>query len=326
MERSWKVYEMVREILEKCELCPRACKVNRLKGQKGVCGEDDKIRIARAALHMWEEPCISGTSGSGTIFFSGCSLHCVFCQNHSIANGNAGKVISREQLTEIFLDLEEQGANNINLVTPDHYVPVLIPAIEAARNQGLTLPVVYNTGSYVKTDTIRALEGIVDIYLPDFKYYSSSLAAHYAKAPDYRQVAQSAIAEMVRQTTEPVFFEKKSGRLLMASAYNACESDQEILMKKGTIVRHLLLPGQKKDSKAVIEYLLHTYGTKIYISIMNQYTPVCKNPAYPELAGKVTEEEYEEVLDFAIAAGIENGFIQEGDTASESFIPEFTLS
>lgn len=315
--------KMQQEILKKCNLCPRECNSNRENGQKGVCGETSDIRLARAALHMWEEPCISGKSGSGTVFFSGCPLHCVFCQNHNIANGTVGKAVSKERLAEIFLELQELGANNINLVTPDHYVPMIIPALECAKNQGLILPIVYNTGSYVKPDVLRALEGLVDIYLPDFKYYSSDLAQKYSKAGDYPQVAKEAIAEMVRQTGKPLFEEKGKTDSMEAWEYNDLEGDKEILLRKGTIVRHLLLPGQMEDSKAVIKYLLDIYGTDIYISILNQYTLVCKNISYPELNRKVEEDEYEAVIDFAIENGIENGFIQEGEAASESFIPAF---
>ena len=317
---------MDQEVMKKCELCPRECKVDRFSGQQGVCHATDRIRIARAALHMWEEPCISGRTGSGAVFFTGCPLRCVFCQNYKIAMGNTGKVVEKEELAEIFLKLQEEGANNINLVTPDHYVPVLIPAVTRAKAQGLNTPIVYNTGSYVHVDTICALEGIVDVYLPDFKYYSDALAIRYANAKDYRDTAKKAIKEMVRQTGVPVFFEKETRKELDSEAYNDYEGTSEVLIKKGTIVRHLLLPGQSKDSMSVIGYLLKTYGNRIYISIMNQYTPVIQNKKYSELSRKVTEEEYGSVIDFAISAGIENGFIQEGDTASESFIPDFEVS
>ena len=292
---------------KKCKLCPRMCQVNREIGKKGVCGVSSKLKVARAALHYWEEPCISGKEGSGTVFFSGCSLHCVFCQNANIANGEAGKEISVGRLTEIFLELQEKKANNINLVTPGHFVLQIVQALEAAKRQGLTIPIVYNTSSYESVDTIKRLEGLVDIYLPDFKYMDASLSGRYSHAPDYSEVAKRTITEMVRQTGTPVFW----------------GDDEEGLMKRGTIVRHLLLPGYVEDSKAVIRYLYETYGNQIYISIMNQFTPLAGLGKYPELNRKVTEEEYEEVVDYAIALGVENGFIQEGDTAEESFIPEF---
>lgn len=295
-----------------CKLCPRNCNVDRNNGEKGICGQTNQLKVARAALHYWEEPCISGVGGSGAVFFSGCALHCVFCQNREIANGTVGKEISVERLSEIFLELMEKGANNINLVTAGHFVPQVIKALERAKAQGMNLPVVYNTSSYENVDTIKKLEGFVDIYLPDFKYMSETLSQKYSHAPDYSKVAKAAIEEMVRQTGKPVFKE----------AENMSE-EEEPLIRKGTIVRHLVLPGQVEDSKAVIRYLYETYGDKIYISIMNQFTPMSDLSAYPELARKLTEEEYDEVVDYAIELGVENGYIQEGETAKESFIPAF---
>ncbi len=290
-----------------CTLCPRKCPVNRAAGEKGVCGQTEELKVARAALHYWEEPCISGESGSGAVFFSGCALHCVFCQNEEIANGTVGKVISGERLSEIFLELQEKGANNINLVTPGQFVPQIIKAVERARGQGMKLPIVYNTSSYENVDSIRRLDGIVDIYLPDFKYMDASLAEKYSHAPDYTETAKRAIAEMVRQTGAAEFF----------------DGDEDGLMRRGTIVRHLILPGHTKDSKAVIRYLYETYGDTVYISIMNQFTPMPGLKKYPELNREVTQEEYDEVVDYAIELGVEHGFIQEGETAEESFIPDF---
>lgn len=290
-----------------CMLCPRNCGVNRGAGETGVCGQTDTVKVARAALHYWEEPCISGTAGSGTVFFSGCALHCVFCQNHSIANGKAGKPVTQERLSEIFLEMQEKGANNINLVTPGHFVPQIAEALKRAKEQGLALPVVYNTGSYEHVDTIRRMEGLVDIYLPDFKYMDDALGVRYSHVRDYSRMAKAAIAEMVRQTGEAVF---EGG-------------DEDGLMKRGTIVRHLVLPGCAEDSKAVIRYLYEAYGNRIYISMMNQFTPMPALADYPELNRKVTKEEYEEVVDYAISLGVECGFIQEGETAEESFIPAF---
>ena len=293
--------------MEKCTLCPRNCFVNRKLGEKGICGQSSTLKVARAALHFWEEPCISGEKGSGAVFFSGCALHCVFCQNKEIANGSVGKEISKERLSEIFLELQEKGANNINLVTPGHFVPQIVPAIERARNQGLNLPIVYNTSSYENVESIRKLEGNVDIYLPDFKYMSSSLSEKYSHAPDYSEVAKKVVAEMVRQTGAASFYEKEG---------------QE-LMQRGVIVRHLILPGCMEDSKNIIRYLHDAYGDTIYLSIMNQFTPLKNVEKYPELNRKLTEDEYDEVVDFAIDLGVENGFIQEGETAEESFIPDF---
>ena len=292
---------------KKCTLCPRNCAVNREKGERGICGQTNEVKVARAALHFWEEPCISGKEGSGTVFFSGCSLHCVFCQNESIANGTIGKVITIERLAEIFLELQEKGANNINLVTPGHFIPQIKEALIAARQKGLKLPIVYNTSSYESLEAIKSLEGFVDIYLPDFKYMSSELSAKYSHAADYAQVAKEVIHEMVRQTGKPVFE----------------NDDDEGLLKRGTVVRHLMLPGGMEDSKAVIQYLYETYGNDIYISIMSQFTPLANVTGYPELNRKVTEEEYEELVDYAIEIGLEQGFIQEGDVAEESFIPAF---
>lgn len=290
-----------------CGLCPRNCRVDRDEKETGVCKVTSTLKVARAALHHWEEPCISGTKGSGAVFFSGCSLHCVFCQNESIAQGTVGKEITKERLSEIFLELQEKGANNINLVTPGHFLPHIIWSVEHARNQGLNIPIVYNTSSYEKVETIKQLEGIVDVYLPDFKYYSSELAAKYSKAPDYPVVAKAAIAEMVRQQPVSVFFEK----------------DGQELIKKGVIVRQLLLPGQLHDAKQIIKYLHDTYGNQIYVSLMSQFTPLPHVEAYPELNRKVSKRIYEKYIDYAIEIGIENGFIQEEDVAEESFIPLF---
>ena len=291
----------------KCDLCPRKCLVDRKKGEKGICGQTENLKVARAALHFWEEPCISGDAGSGAVFFSGCPLHCVFCQNENIANGTVGKEISLERLVDIFLELQEKRANNINLVTPGHFVPQIVKALDQAKKEGLTLPVVYNTSSYETVDTIRMLDGYVDIYLPDFKYMSPVLSKKYSHAPDYAEVAKAAIAEMVRQTGKAVFV----------------NGDEDNLILSGTIVRHLTLPGCMEDSMQILKYLHETYGDTIYISIMNQCTPLSNLEKYPELNRRITDEEYETLVDYAIDIGIENGFIQEGDTAEESFIPAF---
>lgn len=291
----------------KCDLCPRKCLVDRKKGEKGICGQTENLKVARAALHFWEEPCISGDAGSGAVFFSGCPLHCVFCQNENIANGTVGKEISLERLVDIFLELQEKRANNINLVTPGHFVPQIVKALDQARKEGLTLPVVYNTSSYETVDTIKMLEGYVDIYLPDFKYMSPVLSKKYSHAPDYAEVAKAAIAEMVRQTGKAVFV----------------NGDEDNLILSGTIVRHLTLPGCMTDSMQILKYLHDTYGDMIYISIMNQFTPLSNLEKYPELNRRITDEEYETLVDYAIEIGIENGFIQEGNTAEESFIPAF---
>lgn len=288
-----------------CELCPRECHTDRTAGEAGYCGETNQLRLARAALHMWEEPCISGKTGSGTVFFTGCSLKCIFCQNASIASSLVGKSVSTDRLARIFLELQAQGACNINLVTPTHFVPQIASAIKLAKNNGLQLPVVYNTGGYEKKETLQILEGLVDIYLPDLKYVSSRLSARYSNAPDYFEVASAALAEMFRQIGEPVFDEKNG------------------LLQRGIIVRHLMLPKHLTDSKRVVKYLYDTYGNAIYISLMNQYTPIRFFPDRPELNRRVSHKEYRELVDYCISLGVENAFIQEGETASESFIPPF---
>ena len=314
-----------------CCLCPRNCHVDRTQGKTGYCGQTDQIRAARAALHMWEEPCISGDAGSGAVFFSGCPLGCVFCQNHSIAAGRLGKTIATERLAEIFLELQDQKAWNINLVTAGHFAPQVVRALELAKGQGLKLPIVYNTSGYEKVETLRMFEGLVDIYLPDFKYLSAELADAYSHAADYPQVAKLALQEMVRQVGSAQFeivsgenFGRVTDELLTDVDYGDGELER---MLQGVVVRHLVLPGYVEESKNVIRYLYETYGKQIYISIMNQYTPMSGiEVQYPELGRKITLREYDEVVDYAIESGVENGFIQEGETAEESFIPEFDTS
>lgn len=292
---------------ENCMLCARRCGVNRRLNKKGVCGESDELHIARAALHMWEEPCISGEDGSGTVFFSGCSLGCVFCQNYNISANHHGKIITEDRLYEIFFELKAQGANNINLVTPTHFAPTVAGVIAKAVKGGLDLPIVYNTSSYDSVETLKLFDGLADIYLPDFKYYDASLAKKYSHAADYPTAAKLAVQEMVSQRGRAKF-------------------NSDGIMTSGVIVRHLILPGCTEDSKKVIEYLYKTYGDDIYISIMNQYTPTDYLPSNFQLNRKVTAEEYDEVIDYALSLGVENGFVQEGEAASESFIPDFDLT
>ena len=304
--------------MEQCRLCGRRCGINRTI-RAGRCGMTERVYAARAALHMWEEPCISGKEGSGTVFFTGCPLGCVFCQNREIALGRRkvpqknigsrdetiGVPVTVEQLAETFLDLERQHANNINLVTPTHFAPQIIRAVRIARERGLTVPIVYNTGSYETEETVRSLEGTVDIFLPDLKFMDPDISDRYAKAPDYFEVAERAIRGMVEIAGQPAF-------------------DERGMMKRGVIVRHMVLPGHTKDSKRIISYLHETYGEKIYVSIMNQYTPMPGiGDEFPELARRVTKREYERVVNHAIRLGMENVFIQEGPTAEESFIPKF---
>lgn len=290
--------------MKECKVCPRNCGADRLSDQKGFCRAGAEIILARAALHMWEEPCISGKEGSGAVFFSGCSLGCKFCQNGQISRGQTGEKVTADRLADIFLELQQQKANNINLVTAGHFLPQVAEAIEKSRNRGLQIPVVYNSSGYEKSEMLKLLEGLVDIYLPDFKYMDPELAEKYSYARDYPEVAKEALKEMVRQTGTPEF-------------------DRRGIMKKGVIVRHLLLPGHVKDSRRVLEYLLSTYGKEIYISLMNQYTPMPAMKDDPRLSRKVTDREYQRLIDYGLQLGLENGFIQEGETAKESFIPEF---
>lgn len=289
---------------ENCLLCPRKCGINRSTGQTGVCGVSSEIKVARAALHYWEEPCISGKRGSGAVFFSGCSLHCVFCQNREISDGKAGKVISKERLSDIFMELADKGANNINLVTPGQYIPDIVWAVNDAKSRGMKLPIIYNTSGYENVTELKLLEGIVDVYLPDFKYMDSTLSARYSRAKDYPSVAKKALSEMVRQQPDVVI------------------DDATGLIQKGVIVRQLLLPGHVNDAKAVLKYLYDTYHDHVYISMMSQFTPIALKD-YPEINRTVTKREYERLVNYALEIGITNAFIQEGDVAKDSFIPAF---
>ena len=288
-----------------CNLCPRNCNIDR-ETAVGYCKMSNTIKISRAALHHWEEPCISAENGSGTVFFSGCNMGCVYCQNQDISHQGFGKEIAVERLAEIFIELQNKNAHNINLVTPTHFVPQIISAVKISQKNGLALPVVYNTSGYEKAENIRALEGTVDVYLPDFKYISSDMAQKYSFCNDYPQMVKKAIAEMVRQTGPCVF-------------------DDDGIIQKGTIVRVLVLPGYADESKKIIEDLYNTYGDDIFISIMSQYTPCTNLEKYPEINRRLTQEEYDDVVDFAVELGLENGFVQEGESASESFIPPFNL-
>ena len=305
--------------------CPRECGADREHGT-GFCGGGALPKIARAALHFWEEPCISGVNGSGTVFFSGCSLRCVYCQNRKIALGDVGTTVSVERLSEIYLELQDQGAHNINLVTPAHETDAVIRSLERAKRQGLQIPIVYNTGSYEKVENLKRLEGLVDVWLPDLKYYSPELSARYSSAPVYFEVAKTAIAEMYRQAGTPVFAPLSSEQAEAAYSQESVGDDELQLIKRGVIVRHMVIPTHTADSKKIVEYLYRTYGDDIFISIMSQYTPVIDAETakeYPELARKLTEREYDSVVDYAIELGVENAFIQEGDVAEESFIPAF---
>lgn len=293
-------------LLKECRLCPRECKVNRLDKNVGFCKANDKVSVARAALHYFEEPCISGTNGSGTVFFSNCTLKCVFCQNHNISQDGWGKEISIERLADIFIELQEKGALNINLVTPTHYVVHIIEAIKIAKENGLKLPIIYNSSGYEKIETLKLLEGYIDVYLPDFKYFNDKYSIRYSKTKDYFSYAKKALDEMVRQVGEVRF-------------------NEDMIVKKGVIVRHLMLPGLLFDSKKIIDYIHDTYKDKVYISIMNQYTPFGNLDGFDEINKPLNKKHYESLIDYALSIGVKNGFIQEDGTSSESFIPPFNL-
>ena len=288
-----------------CNLCERKCNVDRDK-TKGICCSSNTLKVARASLHYFEEPCLSGNSGSGTIFFSGCNLKCVFCQNREISFGRKGKEITTSRLAEIMLSLQEKGALNINLVTPTHYINQIKESLIIAKNKGLKVPIVYNTSSYETVESLKLLDGLIDIYLPDLKYYNDLYAIKYSYVSNYFSKATEAISEMYRQVGKPTF--NKDG-----------------IMKSGIIVRHLMLPNLEEDTKQILKYLYNTYHDNIYISIMNQYTPIkiFKSKKFDNLNKKIDESTYNDIINYAIDLGIKKAFIQEGETQSESFIPNF---
>ncbi len=292
-----------RNSLKSCTLCPRVCKIDRTLGQTGYCKADERIKIAKAYLHQWEEPPISGTNGSGTVFFSHCNMGCVFCQNYKISSEHQGKYVTIEELSEIFLDLEKQKAHNINLVTPTHYVPQIADALILAKNKGLKIPVLYNSGGYENVDALKLLDGLIDIYMPDMKYFDDKYAIKYSNAPHYFEYAKKAIDEMYRQVGKNKF-------------------DKDI-MTKGIIVRHMMLPGLLFDSKKILDYLYSKYGDNIYISIMSQYTPMPNVKDYPEINKTVSKKYYETLVIYAAEIGIKNAFVQDGTSVGESFIPDF---
>lgn len=294
--------------MEKCELCPRKCGVDR-SVSRGYCGMGDQLTAAKAMLHYWEEPCVSGERGSGAVFFSGCVLKCVFCQNYDISAEQKGKIISAERLVKIFLELQQQGAHNINLVNPTHFVPQIINAVQTARDRGLSLPIVYNSGGYERVETLRMLDGIVDIYLPDVKYFDNDLAKTLSDAPDYFETAMSALAEMIRQTGKP-------------------DLDRNGIMRRGTIARHLVLPGQYKDSIEIIKRVGERFGGDILFSLMSQYTPFGKvktDKRFEKFNRRITTFEYRKALDAVYETGM-NGYMQEKSSAKEEYTPEFDFS
>ena len=292
--------------LSSCELCPRRCKANRETGT-GFCQGGSSVKLAKAALHHWEEPCISGTRGSGTVFFSGCPLRCCFCQNYPISSENFGAEISVTRLSQVFLELQEQGAHNINLVNPTHYVPWILEALELARPQ-LRIPLVYNSGGYERVEILRELEGVVDIYLPDLKFYSSEASAKYARAPDYFSVASKAILEMYRQV----------GR---------AQYDAQGLLKKGLIIRHLAMPSLKDDSIQLLRWIHENLpGEDILVSVMSQYLPCYHSGDYPEINRRISTYEYRKILEELERLGFSNGYTQQREAAVDAYIPDFDLS
>jgi putative pyruvate formate lyase activating enzyme len=294
-------------LLKKCNLCPRKCCVNRLDGNLGFCSASKDVKIAKVTLHMWEEPCISGTLGSGTVFFSNCNLKCVFCQNHNISHEGTGKAVSINRLSEIFLEQQERGAHNINLVTPTHYVPQIIEALKLAKNKGLTIPILYNSNGYENVDTIKALKGFIDVYLPDLKYFKEKYAIKYSNAPNYFNTARAVITEMVAQVGEAKF-------------------NDDGIIQKGVIIRHLMLPGLLFDSKKVVDFIYSTFADSVYISLMNQYTPMNEATRYPEISKPLNPNHYDTLVDYCVNLGITKGFIQENGTSSKAFVPDFDLS
>lgn len=286
-----------------CNICPRKCGADRSEST-GYCNSGEKAKVSRASLHLWEEPCLSGERGSGTVFFTGCNLRCVYCQNQKISLGDCGRELTEYQLADLYLKLQESGAHNINLVTPTHFLSPITASLRLARSMGLKIPVVYNTSGYENEEAIKALDGLVDIYLTDFKYMSEGLAKKYSHAKDYPSVIKKALYQMVSQAGTPFY-------------------DENGMLLSGVIVRHLILPDCTDDSKQILKYLYKNYGDTIIISIMNQFTPLENVKDYPELNRKITDSEYKSVVDYALSLGINNAFIQEGETQSESFIPDF---
>lgn len=294
-------------LLKNCKLCPRNCDVNRLEGQLGFCKSSENIKLAKVSLHPWEEPCVSGKNGSGTVFFSNCNLRCVFCQNHNISQESKGKEVSINRLSSIFLEQQKKGAHNINLVTPTQYVPQIIEALKIAKTNGLTIPILYNSNGYENIETIESLKGYIDVYLPDLKYFNDKYAIKYSCAKDYFSKASKAIEHMVAQVGK-------------------AKLDGEGLIKKGVIIRHLMLPGLLFDSKKIIDYIYATFGDDVYISLMNQYTPMFNACKYTEINKPLNPKHYDALIDYCLELGITKAFIQGEGTSTPEFTPDFDLS
>lgn len=292
--------------LEECKICPRECKVNRLAGKIGNCGANEKIEIALVSLHKFEEPCISGNNGSGTIFFVHCNLHCIFCQNYEISQEKKGEEISIEDLANIMIEQQEKGAENINLVTPTMYAIQIKKAIILAKERGLNIPIIYNSNGYEKKETLKELEGLIDIYLPDLKYYSDSIAIKYSKAPNYFEIATKAIKEMIRQVGKPQF-------------------DENGMLKKGVMIRHLVLPNHIQNSKNILKWIKENIDEDIYINIMAQYFPTYKAKDDKLLNRKLTKKEYKEIEEFLFLMNFKNGYIQELGEHEEEYVPKWNI-
>ncbi len=292
--------------MENCKLCPRQCGIDRTK-RTGVCGAGNTLRIARAALHEWEEPCLSGTRGSGTIFFSGCTLQCCFCQNYTLSHEYFGADITPERFSEICFELKEQGAHNINLVSASHFLPLIIPVLKKIKPQ-LNLPIVFNSGGYERVETLRELEDVVDIYLPDFKFMSPVLAGEYCRAPDYPRAAKAAILEMHRQI--PV-----------------SQLDEDGIMRRGLIIRHMVMPGAMRDSMEILDWIAEQFDLgSVFVSLMSQYTPCYQSCLHPKINRRISTYEYRRVYDHLLSLGIQQGYAQEKSSAKEEYIPPFDLT
>ena len=294
---------MFEELIE-CNICPNNCKVNRINGKVGVCKASNKVKVALASLHYFEEPCISGENGSGTVFFSNCNLKCKFCQNYKISWEGKGKEITIEELTNTFLDLQNQGANNINLVTPTIYAYQIIEAIKIAKERGLNIPIIYNSNGYESVETLKKLNGYIDVYLPDLKYYNNDLALRYSGIKNYFEHATEAIKEMYRQVGNP-------------------QLNDDGIIQKGLIIRHLVLPNNIENSKQVLKWIKNNIDKRVYVSIMAQYFPCYKAKKMDELNRKLTIEEYEEIENFVYDLNIENGYMQELGEHEEEYVPDF---
>ena len=295
------------EELKSCNICPHKCGVNRLNGIKGRCKCDNKIKIALASVHNYEEPCISGKNGSGTVFFSNCNLNCIYCQNYEISQLGKGKEITIEHLAQIFIKQQEKNVNNINLVTPTMYVPQIIEAIKIARKKGLNIPIIYNSNGYENVETIKKLNGYIDIYLPDLKYYSNEIAKKYSKIDNYFETAISAIKEMQKQVGNPIF-------------------NEEGIIQKGVIIRHLILPHHLLNTKNILKYVKENFDENIYISIMAQYFPTYKAKEDKLINRKLTKKEYKEIENYLYLLNLKNGYIQELGEHEEEYVPNFDLS